>query len=105
MPIMKFYTLEDLKATGLPMFAGTVSPRVEVGEVYLSDRVISMWDFDFSSRKGKYIYYDTAGDTTIEKVVEICKRVDETGYQCEMLNIDLSNLDTFKLKDGKNDQL
>lgn len=100
MPIMKFYTLEDLKATGLPMFAGTVSPRVEVGEVYLSDRVISMWDFGFSSRKGKYIYYDKVGETPIEKVVEICKRVDETSYQCEMLNRDLSNLDIFKLKES-----
>ena len=100
MAIMKFYTLEDLKATGLPMFAGTVSPRVEVGEVYLSDRVVSKWDFDFSSRDGKYIYYDNAGETLIEKVVEICKRVDETGYQCEMLNRDLSNLDIFKLKES-----
>ena len=101
MAIMKFYTLEDLKATGLPMFAGTVSPHVEVGEVFLSDRVISMWDFDFSSRKGKYIYYDKAGETPIEKVVEICKRVDETGYQCEALNRDLSNLDVFKLKEAE----
>ena len=100
MAIMKFYTLEDLKATGLPMFAGTVSPRVEVGEVYLSDRVVSKWDFDFSSRDGKYIYYDNAGETPIEKVVEICKRVDETGYRCEMLNRDLSNLDIFKLKES-----
>ena len=100
MAIMKFYTLEDLKATGLPMFAGTVSPRVEVGEVYLSDRVVSKWDFDFSSRDGKYIYYDNAGETPIEKVVEICKRVDETGYQCEMLNRDLPNLDIFKLKES-----
>ena len=103
MAIMKFYTLEDLKATGLPMFAGTVSPRVAVGEVYLSDRVISMWDFDFSSRKGKYIYYDMVGETSIQKVVEICKRVDETGYQCEALNRDLSNLDIFKIKESSDE--
>ena len=102
---MKFYELEDLKATGLPMFAGTVRPSVEDGEVYLSDRVISMWDFDFPSRKDKYIYYDEVGETIIERVVEICKRIDETSYQCEMLNSDLSNLDIFKLKEKPNDQL
>lgn len=105
MAIMKFYTLEDLKATGLPMFAGTVSPRVKVGEVYLSDRVISMWDFDSSSRRDKYIYYDKAGETSIEKVVEICKRVNETSYRSEMLNRDLSNLDIFKLKERDDDKL
>ena len=103
MAIMKFYTLDDLEATGLPMFASTVSPKVGIGEVYLSDRVISMWDFNFSSRKGKYIYYDKAGDTLIEKVVMICKRVDETGYKCEMLNKDLSNLNIFELKESSDE--
>ena len=93
---MKFYTLDDLIATGIPMFDGTVSPDIEVGEVYLSDRVISMWDFNFSSRKGKYIYYDNAGDTLIEKMVEVCKRVDETGYECVPLEKDLSNINVFE---------
>ena len=101
MAIMKFYTLEDLKATKLPMFASTIYPDVEIGQVYLSDEVISMWDFNFSSRKGKYVYYDDVGGRPIQNVVRVCKRIDETTTQCVILNEDLSNLNVFDTKESK----
>lgn len=98
MAIAKFHTLEDLKQTGLPMFMSTVHPSVEIGEVYLQDEVISMWDF--TDRKGQYIYYDNINmwgkDNLIQYVVNVCKRLDENSYQRIPLKKDLSNLNVYE---------
>lgn len=94
MAIAKFHTLEDLIATGLPMFMATVSPSVDVGEVYLQDEVISQWDFgDYSDC---YTYYDNLGGTTIHYVVNICKKLDDRSYQTHHLKKDMSNLNLFE---------
>ena len=89
MAIAKFHTLEDLKATGLPMFMGTVSPTVEIGDVYLQDSVISQWDFK------DYEPYYTYFEDGIHFVVRIAKQIDSRESQTAYLDKDLSNLDHF----------
>lgn len=93
---MKFYTLKDLKATGLPMYSGTVLPDVKIGQIYLQDRVINSWDFSDYSKF--YTYFHKVDNLLIHSVVYICKKIDENRTEFRPLHKDLNNLNAFEEK-------
>jgi hypothetical protein len=87
MSINIFYTFEELKNTGLKMIDGNRCPKdIAIGETYLSNKVICMWDFNC------YDDYYTYFDDSIHLVVQVCKKIDKTYTKCENLKKDLSNL-------------
>jgi len=88
MAIDKFYTLKELKKTGLKMLGSYISDKdeVEIGEKYLKPNVKSEWDFkDYSD-------YFTYFDGNIKLVVEICERKSDSLTTTKLLKKDLSNL-------------
>lgn len=68
MPTEKIYTLDDLKATKLPIRSST-SPASDIPakQDYLTERVINMWDWE------NYSDYYTYFEDDIHHIVYYCK--------------------------------
>lgn len=79
--IDKFFTIKELKDTGLEMFGSYIFADVKIGTQYLKPEVISMWDFSDYSKF--YTYFDDG----IKLVVNLCIKTSETTTECEHLTI------------------
>lgn len=88
----KIYTIQELIDTGLPIFDGHRAADTKIGEKYITDTVISRWDFTDHSEH--YRFFTRVGETVIEHVVQISMRTGEATGRVEWLKKDLSNLDT-----------
>lgn len=85
--ICKIYTIQELVDTGLPLIHNTRTTKdIPVGEYYLEESVINMWDVrDYSNY---YTYYDDG----VKMSVYVCFKEDETQSNGFLLRKDLSNL-------------